>query len=78
MWLDGFEAGMRSAVIYRNKDLETRKKTILNQEQVEALKRVIDYLIEEANHYEELIESGLDASNHIWLSVRVLMDCTEL
>lgn len=51
---------------------------MLNDEQVEALKRVLDYLKDEASDYEEASESGLDTSNHIWLSVRVLMDCTEV
>ena len=47
------------------------------KEQIEALKQVIDYLADAAVHYEETRESEMDTGNHIWLSVRILMECIE-
>jgi hypothetical protein len=57
--------------------MKTKRTVVLGEEQIEALKQVIDYLADEAIHYGETCESEMDTGNHIWLSVRILMECIE-
>lgn len=59
--------------------MEKRERIfLLNEEQIKARNKVFEYLQEESEDYYQACANGEDSSNHIWLAVRVLMDCEEI
>ncbi len=50
---------------------------LMTDEHIAALERVLEYLQEEGQDYYNALLSGEDVSNHIWLSVKILMDYHE-
>jgi hypothetical protein len=49
----------------------------MNDEQLDALKKVLYYLAEEQEHYETYVVMGGDPTRHVYHSVLVLKQLTE-
>lgn len=50
-------------------------ETGMNKKELQALKTVVEYLREnEEENYNEMLENGEDAANHIYLSVKTLIN----
>jgi len=48
----------------------------MNTEQKEALKKVLEYLAEEKDHYEQFVENNGEPTMHIYHSVLILKQLT--
>lgn len=49
----------------------------LSKFQKTALCNILDYLDEEEEHYYEYLETELDASNHIYISIKILKNAID-